>query len=179
MTSIKYQQLTEQGYDEQNSEIVSSDLVSEEIYSLSELDGIFKSDDKDNAERNSNVCIKTTIFSITHPFEFKVEMRNITHKTPLGNIVIKQPSTYRRSALYKVYSEICYPVGMIIQNVEKCAKQSAMAGVAAAATGNIAAAGVAVQAAFLACMAFSNASDAQKISIRVAGEKETGEWHSV
>jgi hypothetical protein len=181
---LKYQQLAEQGYDEQNSEIVSSELVSEVIYSSPEMDDIFKANEEKESLIDSlanNVCIKTTITSITLPFEFKVEMHNVCHKVPpFGvEICLKQPSTFRRNALYTTYSEICYPVDLILANVEKCAKQAALAGVVAATSGNFAAAGAAVQAAFLACMVFSDANDANKITVRVAGEKETSEWKPV
>ena len=126
----------------------------------------------------NKVCIKTTIVSIEHPFQTKTEIEKIKVPIPLNGWIITdgRPRLYRRSVTYRVYAEVCYPLDLLLQNVEKCSKQGAIAATVAAVSGNFAAATVAFQTAFLACMAFSDAAQTTNINIRVAGETEHGRW---
>lgn len=180
---VVFSHLTENGMEEQDlqEDIADPELKAKEyVHELTEWDRHFKTEEVDEEYLKSTenkVCIKTTIISVSHPFETKTMMKTRCVNIPFnGRICTDVPQLFRRSVTYKVFAEVCYPVDLIITNVEKCAKQGAIAATAAAASGNFAAATVTFQAAFLACMVFSDVTDAAKISARVAGEKEHGNW---
>lgn len=181
MEKIKFRVITENGLEEHILEGEKTGEVTEQII----LDLGFQSHfanpvltESANFFDTNKVCIKTTITSIEHPFQTKTEIDKIKVKIPFNGwiIVDGRPRLYRRSVTYRVYAEVCYPIDLLLQNVEKCSKQGAIAATVAAVSGNFAAATVAFQTAFLACMVFSDGSQADKIDIRVAGETEHGEW---
>ena len=181
MEKIKFSVITENGMQESFLEIEKTGNTTDQVILDSDFQSHFGNqlDEKSMNFFDANkVCIKTTIMAVEHPFQFKTEFDRIRVCIPLNGCIETnaRPRIYRRSVKYIVYAEVCYPVDLILTNVEKCSKQGAIAAIAAAATGNFAAATVTFQAAFLACMAFSDVTSANQISIRVAGDTEHGDW---
>ena len=171
-TNLLYEETGEVGF-----EISSSEF--EKHFDLYVREG--ESSHKTKLLAENKVCFKTTITSINYPFQTKTEWDWVIIKIPFNGTIKEKvrPRLYRRNVEYVVYAEICYPVDLVISNVERCAKQGAIAATAAALSGNLSAAQVAFQAAFFACMALSDFPNVDKISVRVSGDNITGEWHPV
>jgi hypothetical protein len=187
MEKVIIENVTANGFDTTNLEYEETGEVGYSI-STSEFEKHFdeyvsagESTHKSSLLADNKVCFKTTISTISHPFQTKTEWDWIIVKIPFNGTVKEKgrPRLYRRSVKYVVFADICYPVDLIITHVEKCAKQGAIAATAAALSGNLSAAQVAFQTAFFACMALSDFPNADKISIRVAGDKIHGDWKPV
>jgi hypothetical protein len=184
MEKIEIKNVTSDGFETTNLEIQETGEVGFEI-SHSEFEKHFdayvsegESEHKSNLLADNKVCFKTTISSVEHPFQTKTEWDWVIVKIPFNGTVKEKvrPRLYRRSVKYVVFADICYPVDLLIDNVEKCAKQGAIAAQATALSGNLTATQVAFQTAFFACMALSDFPNANKISVRVAGDKIHGNW---
>lgn len=126
----------------------------------------------------NKVCFKQKVASVKHPFQTKTEWDWVIVKIPFNGTIKEKvrPRLYRRDVEYVVAADICYPVDLVIKNVERCAKQAAIAAAATALTGNLAATKAGFATAFLACMALSDFPNADQIDIRVYGDTMHGEW---
>jgi len=187
MEKIEIKTVTETGFETTNLEYEKTGEVGYSIYGnefekhFDEYVGSGEAQHKANLLADNKVCFKTTITSFSHPFQTKIEWDWVIITIPFNGTIRDKvnPKPYRRSVKYVVFADICYPVDLILTNVEKCAKQGAIAATAAALSGNISAAQVAFQTAFFACMALSDLTNVDKISIRVAGDKIHGDWHRI
>jgi hypothetical protein len=184
MAHMNIETFTENGFEESKLEYQETGETGYSIDSGSFKEEFEKHFNVDKASYNEElfssdkVCFKTKINSIQHPFEFKTEWDWVIIEIPFNGTIKEKvrPRLYRRNAEYTVYAEICYPIDLIIDHVERCAKQGAIAAAAIALTGNIGATQVAFQTAFFACMALADFPNADKITIRVFGDVETGDW---
>jgi len=190
MNTLKIENFSANGLETTQIEFKETGEIGFEI-STSELDQIFDnffendlSLEKQKMLDEDKVCFKQTINSISHPFQTKQEWdwAIVCVKLPWplkGEKCVKEkvrPRLYRREVKYVVYAEICYPIDLLVKNVEKCAKQGAIAAAAVALSGELTATQVAFQTAFFACMAVSDFPNADKIGIKIAGDKIHGEW---
>lgn len=181
MEQIKFSIITENGMDEQWLTVETTGETKEQVIVDKGFQEHFENIIQEKAVNffdANKVCIKTTITAIEHPFQFKTEIDDIIVRIPMNGTIrtAGRPRVYRRSVTYKVYAEVCYPLDLLLTNVEKCSKQGAIAATVAAVSGNFAAATVAFQTAFLACMVLSDVNHANQIDIRVASETEHGRW---
>ncbi|MEM5566541.1 hypothetical protein WNY78_15570 [Psychroserpens sp. AS72] len=133
---------------------------------------------KSKSFEENKVCLKQTIASIKHPFQFKTEWDWIKIKLPFNGWIKDKvrPRLYRRDVKYVIFAEICYPTDIIIDHIAKCAKQGALAASTVALTGVLTATQIAFQTAFFACMAAADFPNSDKISVRIAGDKIHGKW---
>lgn len=190
MEKIILNSVTKDGIEESE---ISSKETGESSYEISptEFDKLFDdffdsslSEQKQKILEENKVCFKQTISSIKHPFQTKQEwdwaIVCVPWPWPLKgeecSKVKVRPRLYRRDVKYVIFAEICYPVDLIIKHVERCAKQGAIAASVVALTGELNATQMAFQTAFFACMTAADFPNADKISIRVAGDKIHGDW---
>lgn len=190
MDTIKIENYSDNGLVATTTEFKLTGETGYEI-STSELDQLFNNIFESNLNQQKQkmldedkVCFKQTINSITHPFETKTEwdwaIVCVKWPWPLkGEKCVKEkvrPRLYRRDVKYVVYAEICYPIDLLVNHVEKCAKQGAIAAAAVALSGELTATQIAFQTAFFACMAAADFPNVEKIGIKIAGDKITGDW---
>ena len=190
MATLNIESITTDGYDLSTNELKETGEIGSEILT-SEFDQLFDSYFMNDMNMHKNmllsddkVCFKQTITKISHPFQTKTEWdwAIVCVKWPWpmkGEKCVKEkvrPRLYRRNVDYIIYAEICYPTDLVIAHVENCAKQGAIAAAAVALTGQLEATQAAFQTAFFACMALADFPNADKIGIKVAGDKIHGDW---